>query len=136
MKSYKKIIIFLMLISAFIGLNAMQCNGQNTSAWDKLKVNMAETKKEAGYPEETTGETDLAAIIANIIKIILSFIGAIFLILVIWGGNLWMMAGGNEEQIKKAKDFIKNGAIGLAIILAAYMITYLLTQVFISATGV
>lgn len=74
-------------------------------------------------------------IIAFIIKTALSLLGVIFLILIIYGGFLWMTAGGNEEQIKKAKSIFNNSAIALLIILAAYAITHFVVDVLINATG-
>jgi hypothetical protein len=34
-----------------------------------------------------------------------------------------MTAGGNEDQVKKAKKFITNALIGLVITLSAYALT-------------
>ncbi len=61
--------------------------------------------------------------VGAIIGIILSFIGVIFLILMIYAGISWMTAAGNDEKVKKAKDLIINAIIGLIIVLAAYAIT-------------
>lgn len=66
---------------------------------------------------------------ANIIRIILGFVGIIFLLLVIYAGFLWMVGGrdGNEEAISKAKSLLTNATIGLLVIVAAYSITYYVT---------
>jgi len=53
----------------------------------------------------------------------LSFLGAIFLILMIYGGVLWMTAAGNDQQIGKARTLIVAAIIGLLIVLSAYAIT-------------
>ena len=55
--------------------------------------------------------------------LMLAFVGVIFVVQVVLGGYMWMTAGGNEEQIKKAQGKISNGAIGAAIIFFAYIIT-------------
>ena len=57
------------------------------------------------------------------VKFVLSFLGVLFLILMIYGGYTWMMAAGNDEQIKKARDIIKAAVIGLIIVAAAYGIS-------------
>jgi hypothetical protein len=67
--------------------------------------------------------TDIRVTIARVIRIGLGFIGTILFLLMLYGGALWMTAGGNSEQIDKAKKVITNGAIGLAIILLSYGIT-------------
>jgi amino acid transporter len=74
--------------------------------------------------EKATSETYLAETIGGIIKMALGFLGLILVVLIIYGGFLWMTAGGNEEQVKKAKKFLENAIIGLIIVILAYSITY------------
>lgn len=62
-------------------------------------------------------------IIATIIKLVLSLLGIIFVVLMIFSGYQWMTAGGNEEVVKKAKSRITSAVIGLVIVLFAYGIT-------------
>ena len=60
--------------------------------------------------------------VGNIIDIILSFVGVIFFILIIYAGISWMTSQGNEQQITKAKGLLFNAIIGLVIVFAAYAI--------------
>jgi len=62
-------------------------------------------------------------IIGVIIGVILSLLGVIFLVLIIYGGFLWMTAAGNEDRVAKAKKIIQNSIVGLIIVIAAYAIT-------------
>lgn len=62
-------------------------------------------------------------IIASLIGVFLSFLGIIFLCLVIYGGFLWMTSFGNEERVLKAKRTLSQAVIGLVIIVSAYSIT-------------
>ena len=59
----------------------------------------------------------------SIINIILGLLGLGFLILIIVSGIQWMTSGGNEEKVTKARKNIINAVIGLAIVLAAYVIS-------------
>ena len=77
----------------------------------------------SGYSVSVTGNT-LSETIGKIIKIVLGFLGTIFLVLTVYAGVLWMTAGGNEEQITKSLGILKTAVIGLIIIIAAYSITY------------
>ncbi len=74
------------------------------------------------------GNTDVAAIIGNIISSLLAFIGIIFLILIIYAGFMWMTAGGNEEKVNMAISTAIRASVGLVIIAAAYLITKFLGQ--------
>lgn len=83
----------------------------------------------------TESEPSLNVIIRTIIKALLGVLGVIFLILVIYAGMLWMTAAGNEDKVKKAQKLLRDGVIGLIIILSSYVIantvlTYLGTRVY------
>ena len=73
--------------------------------------------------------------IAKVIKIVLSFLGIIFLVLIIYAGFLWLTSAGSEERIGKAKSILISSIIGVAIILTAYMITSFVIGNILSATG-
>lgn len=77
----------------------------------------------AGFAETIAlPSTDLRTIVANIINVALGFLGMIAVVLVLYGGLLWMTSAGNDEKITKAKKVLINAAVGLVIILAAYSI--------------
>ncbi len=76
----------------------------------------------AGF--DTSSENDLESSISNIITLVLSFIGIIFLALLIYGGVNWMTAGGNDEKVTQSKKLIKQAIIGIIVVLGAYTITY------------
>ena len=73
--------------------------------------------------------------IANIVDILLGFLGVIAVLLVLWGGFKWMTAAGDEQQITEAKKLLGGGVIGLIIILAAYAISSFVVSNLINATG-
>ncbi len=78
--------------------------------------------------------TDIRVTIGKIVGSILSFVGVIFLILMIYGGFTWMIARGNEKEVETAKEIITNAVIGLIIVLAAYAITAYIGSVLIGET--
>ncbi len=65
----------------------------------------------------------LTTTIGSLISVLLGFLGVIFLILIIYAGLLWMTAGGNEDNVKKARGILLNSVIGLIILLSAYAIS-------------
>jgi hypothetical protein len=77
---------------------------------------------------------DIPTLIGKIIQIVLSFVGVIFFILIIYAGFLWMTAGGNEEQVTKAKKLITSAAVGLIIVISAYAITYFILSQLLPVT--
>ncbi len=70
----------------------------------------------------TASET-IASVAGQLIGTLLSFLGIIFLILVIVGGFMWMTSQGNDAKVKSAQKLITTAIIGLIIIVSAYAIT-------------
>ena len=91
-----------------------------------------------GIEREIYGESghmrSLPETVMLIIRVFLELLGTIFMVIIIYAGFKWMTAGGNEEQIGDAKKLIKNGVIGLAIIVCAYAITLFVTNALLQAT--
>lgn len=88
-----------------------------------LNETMNQGTTSTGYLKDALSATDPRVRIGQIIGIVLSFIGVIFLILIIYAGISWMTAAGNDQHVTKAKDLMINAVIGLVIIFAAYAIT-------------
>ena len=68
------------------------------------------------------GTADLRTTIANIIKLVIGFLGIIAVVIILIGGFKWMTAGGSEDKVGEAKKLIIAGIIGLVIILLAFAI--------------
>lgn len=66
---------------------------------------------------------NILPIIASLISLVLSFLGIVLVVMIIWAGIMWMTAGGEKGNVQKAKDMIKNSVIGLLIVIASYAIT-------------
>lgn len=58
-----------------------------------------------------------------VIQPILGLLGLVFFLLMLYAGLLWMTAGGNGDQVKKAQQIFLNSVIGLVIIAASYALT-------------
>jgi len=120
-KSVKKIFVFLLIIGGLLfarlilaadfGVDAVN-NGLNGS----LK----------------TGDPRVIA--ARVINLLLGFLGLVALVLIIYSGYLWMTSAGNEDKVTQAKRILKNGVIGLLIILSSWAIATFLISQFYGAT--
>lgn len=60
---------------------------------------------------------------AIINKILLPIGGLVAAVMIIYAGFLYVTAGGNETQIKKAHDALLSAVIGAAILLGAWVIS-------------
>jgi len=63
--------------------------------------------------------TDPILWIIRVFNYLLTFLGVVFLIMIIYGGYTWMTAGGNEEKVKKGKGILTTAVIGLTIVVLA-----------------
>lgn len=100
-----------------------------------LPVHAQDISSEMDLVKDTAGlsEADLSETIGSLINVFLTILGVILLILVIYAGFLWMTAGGDADQTKKAKDIMINAVIGLIILLAAYAISNFVIEALSSA---
>ncbi|GEM_PF-2545805 len=72
----------------------------------------------AGY--DTSTDSAKLTIITNVIIYVLGFVGVFFLLMIVYSGFQWIMAGGNEEIIEKAQTRLKNSIIGFIVIAVSY----------------
>lgn len=68
------------------------------------------------------GEADLKQTVLNIIQLVLGLMTLIAVVLIIYGGFVWLTAAGNEENTEKAKRIISAAVVGLIIILLAWAV--------------
>lgn len=114
----KKHIIFIALFLIQLPLTA------------RADVNPLKSLKNVGDKayNTTVAPQPIEVVVGNMVKIILSFVGIIFMILIIAGGIQWMTSGGNEQAIETAKKRIVNAVIALVIITVAYALAYWITE--------
>jgi amino acid transporter len=94
------------------------------AAW--VESPLEKLQKVGGFGGYTTGENDetrFASILGTVVSAFLGLLGIIFIILIIYAGQKWMTASGNEEKVTKAKETLWRAVIGLVIVVGAWAIT-------------
>jgi len=112
--------LLILILAQFLALNfiSQSCLAAGDLWGEQVgRDEIGEKFGESGTPR------DIRQIIAYVIKAFLGFMAIIFLVLILTAGYKYMMAAGNEDQVKEAVSQIKNAVIGLFIILASYAIT-------------
>ena len=124
------------MLSLFLTFSASPVLSQNLKDAFKSEEGkpLGDAAGKAGYKTEIKAEETAEKLIGDIVRVVLSFLGVIFLVLIIYGGYMWMLARGNEQQVEKAKNVMKAAIIGLIIILAAYAISGFIIDQFGEAT--
>lgn len=117
----KQIFIFVFLLFVCCLQLLATANVQAGSLWNS-QTGMSDIGKSFG--ETGDAPRDLKDVVITGIETLLGFVGLIMVIFIIYGGFVWMTAGGNEDRVKDAKKTITSAAIGVVIIICAYIIVY------------
>ncbi len=67
-----------------------------------------------------TGGVTLPVLIGNIIQVVLSVLGIVFLILIIFAGFKWLTAQGDPKKTQEATKMLTQAVIGIIIIIGAF----------------
>lgn len=116
MKKVFSLVLTIAVVMFFLTLPALAVNFNDA-------LTGASTVAGTGGAGFDTANATVEGQIAKIINAALSMIGVIFLVLMIYGGYIWMAARGDEAEAKKAKGIITMAIIGLVVVVAAYAIS-------------
>lgn len=84
---------------------------------------------------KSAGVSDIPSLIALIFNVTISVSGAIFLLMLLFGGVTYLTAGGNDESVGKARKMMLNAVIGLLIVLASFAIGTWVISVLTGSSG-
>ncbi len=72
--------------------------------------------------EATGGQDSLRQLVLTFLNFFLGFLGLISVIMIIYGGVLYVTAAGEQEKVDKGKKIIMYAIVGIVIILLAFAI--------------
>ncbi|MEK7570211.1 MAG: hypothetical protein AAB515_02120 [Patescibacteria group bacterium] len=81
------------------------------------------------------GSADLKETVLNIITFVLGLLGLIAVIMILYGGFIWLTAGGNEDKVGSAKKIISAAIVGLIVILLSWAIVNFVVKSTVNVTG-
>lgn len=120
-------VIFILLASPFVFErgSALSVGIKSNTVWAfDFKASLINVGAKVGLTTSSGITVSLPVFIGRIIYYLLGFIGVVFLVLAILAGLKWMLAGGDEDTVAKAKSSLLNAALGALVALSAYAITY------------
>jgi hypothetical protein len=120
-------IIFIFLSLIFLTLPAQAALLNENKASEVFIENVDLVKEQGG--DSNYANRSVEEIVGIVIRATMTFLGAIFITLMIIAGINWMRAEGNEEAIQKSKKTITNLMIGLVLAIAAYALSYFITNI-------
>lgn len=66
------------------------------------------------------GQTGLRGIVLTIINFFLGFLGLLAVVMIIYGGFLYVSSAGNEENVNKAKKILLYAVVGIVVIIVSF----------------
>ena len=124
----KKALLIIVLTVAIVLPAFNVCYATATSTTDKYGLGDV---KSSGVVTKSAPE-----VAGTVIQTIIGISGLILVIVLIYGGVLYMTSGGNEEKVKIAKKAITYGIVGIVIIALAFAITrFVLDALMSGSTG-
>lgn len=135
--NHLKIVLSLIIISNFLVLALPLAIVRAQTAVNNVSGVMGNLTEIAGpNGADLPQYPNLSQRVGTYINYLLRGLGALFLGLAIFAGAQWMLARDNEENIKKSQDLLRDAAVGLAIVLAAFLFTkFILDNVFKAITS-
>lgn len=86
------------------------------------------TPSEEGYAEGLTQATDAREFVLNVTNFALGFLGLLAIIIIIYGGFLYLTAGGEPDKAEKGKKSVMYAIIGIVLILGSFAIVNTVLQ--------
>ena len=81
------------------------------------------------------GTKPIAETVAGIINIFLGLLGILAVILILYGGFIWMTSRGEVDKVQRAKTIMISAVIGLVIVLSAYAIARFIVSSLVEETS-
>lgn len=79
--------------------------------------------------------TKVQTFIQNIIQILVTLAGLLSVAFFVWGGIGYIKSSGDPESLDRSKKTIMYSGIGLAVVLGAFVLSNIITQLSTSAFG-
>ena len=123
---YKKSILFivLMFLCFFFFLPTASAN-----VFDAIQNKLVDFNDGAQLPANVSQSENIIVLIISIINVALTFLGLIFIILILYGGFTYMTASGDSKRTEKAIGILRDSVIGVAIIFISYgIVNYVIEE--------
>lgn len=131
LKNNRRVLWGIFALFLIIGLTVIfpalvKAAGEEPTAPDAINAaigNLDQTSKDAQIVNSNSATPKLATIIGQVINIALGVFTMIFFILIVYGGIVWLTAGGDKAKADKAQTILTNAVLGVIIIIIAYLLT-------------
>ena len=113
-RSLKELSLFAALMAVMLAFSAWIGNAHHAMALTVLDQADDPVKDLSG------GATDIKDLVLKILKFALSFLGIVAVIMVIYGGFLYVTAAGDDDKVGTGKKIITYSIVGIIIIMISF----------------
>lgn len=85
--------------------------------------------------DEVFRNISLPAFLGSVIRVLVGFSGAIFLLMLIWSGLRWTTAGHDTKVVTAAMTTMRNAVIGIIAVAISYVLITAIIQLFGTVTS-
>ena len=83
------------------------------------------------------GNEDPRNIIANVVNVVLGFVGIVAVMIIVMSGFKFMTTGGNEDVVVEARKMLASGVIGLIIVISSFGVAqFVVNNLFVATSAV
>lgn len=125
--------IILLLVIGYLLLAAMVANAQISPDLQSEIRNLGQQAALTGLGERAASDIDVRVYVLRIVRGLLGFAGLILVLMILYGGTLYLTSQGMEEKTEKGKQIITRAVIGAAIIVSSYGVTVWISRQLIKA---
>lgn len=86
-----------------------------------------------GSLTENSRDTSLVSFLGNIQTWLLSIVGGLTVLFIVYGGFLYMTSGGNQQKLELAKKTLTYAILGLVLVVLAWFILNIITGGFLTS---
>lgn len=133
-KTLLAIILFSCLLAGFFSAPVF-AETDNGAGQAIEQMEAAGGEQGAKYVSKNVRPRDPREVAALIIRILMGFLGVVFLAYLVYAGFLLITSGGQEEKITKARHILFYGVIGALITFSSYGLALLVERYIGEATG-
>ncbi|MFC1810820.1 PKD domain-containing protein [Patescibacteria group bacterium] len=95
------------------------CGGQEATSFTQFQGGLQPPSAE-GYDPTLTQQTNLRDFVVNAVNFVLGFLGLAAIIMIIYGGFMYLTAAGAEEKTTKGRKSVTYAIVGIVIILISF----------------
>lgn len=84
---------------------------------------------------EVFGNISITAFIGAVVKTLIGFAGALFLLMLLWAGFRWTTSGGEQKGVVAAQTTLRNAVIGIVVVATSYVLVTAIIELIGRATA-